>query len=98
MMVRTKSKSVWDAEGNPTSISLYPIRTRSWNIDSFRAGLIGSIRAWLPSRRSVESHRGALVMTRDGQVRSGRSTGVHGLYLWIGMVVWRCALADAEKF
>ncbi len=36
-----------------------------------RAGLIGSIRAWFPSRRSTAHHSGALVMTLSGQVRSG---------------------------
>jgi len=40
-----------------------------------RAGLIGSISAWLPSRRSVESQRGAAVTVLPGQVRSGRRTG-----------------------
>ena len=43
-----------------------------------RDGLIGSISAWLPSRRSVDSHRGAAVMVLPGQVRSGRSTGANG--------------------
>ena len=40
-----------------------------------RAGLIGSISAWLPSRRSVDSQRGAAVMVFPGQVRSGRRPG-----------------------
>ena len=43
-----------------------------------RVGDIGSISAWLPSRRSVESQRGARVMLFVGQVRSGRSTGLNG--------------------
>ena len=38
-----------------------------------RAGLIGSISAWLPSRRSVDSQRGAAVIVLPGHVRSGRS-------------------------
>ena len=38
-----------------------------------RDGLIGSISAWLPSRRSVDSQRGAVVIVLPGQVRSGRS-------------------------
>ena len=39
-----------------------------------RAGVIGSISAWFPSRRSVDSQRGARVMRLAGQVRSaGRS-------------------------
>ncbi len=43
-----------------------------------RAAFIGSIRAWFPSRRSVESHRGAAVMVRAGHRRSGRSTAGNG--------------------
>src|SRR6478735_1340918 len=39
-----------------------------------RAGLIGSIRAWLPSRRSTAHHCGAVSMTLSGQVRSVRVT------------------------
>src|SRR6187200_1953944 len=35
-----------------------------------RAGLIGSIRAWLPSRRSTAHHIGARSTTLSGQVRS----------------------------
>ena len=50
-----------------------------------RAGDIGSISAWLPSRRSVDSQRGAFVMTLPGHVRSGRSTGLNGAYRWHGM-------------
>ena len=56
----------------------------------FRAGLMGSIRAWLPSRRSVDSHRGAWVMLALGQVRSGRSTGWNGVYRWQGMPLGCC--------
>ena len=40
-----------------------------------RAGLMGSIRAWLPSRRSTAHHSGAFVIRVSGQVRSGRDTG-----------------------
>ena len=53
-----------------------------------RSGLIGSMRAWLPSRRSTAHQRGASVMRFVGQVRSGRSTANcswYGRYLWIGM-------------
>lgn len=31
--------------------------------------LIGSIKAWLPSRKSTDVHMGALVMVLSGQVR-----------------------------
>jgi hypothetical protein len=43
-----------------------------------RAVFMGSMRAWLPSRRSVDSQRGAAVIRADGQRRSGRSTGGKG--------------------
>ena len=42
-----------------------------------RAGSIGSIRAWLPSRRSTLHQRGARVITRDGHVRSGSGIGAN---------------------
>ncbi len=43
-----------------------------------RAAFIGSMSAWLPSRRSVDSQRGAAVIVTDGQRRSGRSTAGNG--------------------
>ena len=43
-----------------------------------RAGSMGSIRAWLPSRRSTLHQRGARVITFDGHVRSGSGIGVNG--------------------
>ena len=52
-----------------------------------RSGPIGSISAWLPSRRSTLHQIGALSMTRVGHCRSGRSIGGNGRYLWIGMAV-----------
>ena len=52
------------------------MRTSRSNIRFFRSGLIGSMRAWLPSRRSTAHQRGALLMTWVGQVRSGRSTAI----------------------
>ena len=57
-----------------------------------RSGFIGSMSAWLPSRRSTAHQRGAVVMCLLGQVRSGRSTencSWYGRYLWIG-------IADAD--
>src|SRR5947209_20311870 len=58
-----------------------------------RAGLIGSISAWFPSRRSTAHHIGACVMTLSGHVRSGRLTGstssANGRYRWIGIDVPR---------
>jgi hypothetical protein len=50
---RTKSKSVCDADGNPASILLKPILTSKSNIRRLRCWFIGSINAWLPSRRST---------------------------------------------
>src|ERR1700742_3977397 len=46
------------------------MRTSSSNIRRLRCGLIGSIRAWLPSRRSTAHHIGAVVTTLSGHVRS----------------------------
>src|SRR5690349_22575829 len=57
----------------------------SWrNMRSFRAASIGSISAWLPSRRSVDSQIGGRVILREGHVRSGRSIGANGRYLCEG--------------
>ena len=90
MRERTKSKSVWLAAGNPTSISLYPSRTSRSNMVFLRAAFIGSMSAWLPSRRSVDSQRGAWVILRLGHCRSGRSTAGKGRYRWHGMPDGRC--------
>jgi hypothetical protein len=45
MISRTKSKSVCEAAGNPTSISLKPIFTSMSNMRRLRAASIGSISA-----------------------------------------------------
>jgi hypothetical protein len=74
---RTKSKSVCDADGKPTSISLKPHFTSRSNIRRLRSESMGSMRAWLPSRRSTLHHRGAFVITRCGHVRSGSGIGVN---------------------
>jgi hypothetical protein len=59
-----------------------------------RAGLIGSISAWLPSRRSTAHHIGARLSTRSGQVRSGSRIGstssANDRYRFIGIAVPRC--------
>ncbi len=39
---------------------------------SFRSAFMGSMRAWLPSRRSTAHQRGAVSMRLSGHVRSGR--------------------------
>src|SRR5690625_3640525 len=88
MRARTKSWSVREAAGKPTSISLYPIATSISNIRSLRSEFMGSISAWLPSRRSTAHQRGARVIRREGQRRSGSSTSIccsKGGYLWVGM-------------
>src|SRR4051794_9835554 len=61
------------------------MRTSRSNIVILRVGDIGSMSAWLPSRRSVDSQRGASVMTACGQVRSGRSIGGEARYRWNGI-------------
>lgn len=87
MRRRTKSKSVCEAAGKPTSISLKPMRTSSSKSRILRSPFIGSKSAWLPSRRSVESQIGARVMERDGQVRSGREAMAVGWYLVAGLAI-----------
>ena len=87
MSSRRKLKSGWLALGKPTSISLKPIATTASNMRRLRAGSIGSMRAWLPSRRSTEHHSGALVIWRFGHSRSGkcRGSGKNGLYFSNGI-------------
>ena len=51
------------------------MRTSRSNMRRLRSGSIGSISAWLPSRRSTLHHRGARVITRRGHVRSGSGIG-----------------------
>src|SRR5690606_27360137 len=83
---RTKSKSVCEAEGKPTSISFRPTATRHLKKRIFFCASIGSISDWLPSRRSVDSQIGARSMILSGQVRSGRVMDVKGRYLLDGLV------------
>src|SRR4051794_40868539 len=51
------------------------MRTSRSNMRRLRAGLIGSISAWLPSRRSTAHHMGAVATTLSGHVRSATVTG-----------------------
>ena len=53
-----------------------PCSTSRSNMMRLRSGLIGSMSAWLPSRRSTAHQRGALVMRASGHVRSGRCTAI----------------------
>ena len=59
---RRNSYSVSLAAGKPTSISLKPIRTSIWKNSIFSSRLMGTIRAWLPSRRSTLQKAGACSM------------------------------------
>ena len=87
MIERTKSKSVCDDEGKATSISLKPMFTSSRNMRFLRSTPIGSISAWLPSRRSTEHQIGALSMILEGHWRSGRTIGWNARYFAMGMAV-----------
>ncbi|MNT81188.1 hypothetical protein D3C72_2207570 [compost metagenome] len=87
MRRRTKSKSVCDAAGKPTSISLKPMRTSSSKSFILRSPFMGSNKAWLPSRKSVDSHTGAWVMLRVGHWRSVNATGAMGWYLVAGLEI-----------
>ena len=75
MSMRMKSKSVSDAEGKPTSISLKPMEMSRFQKRSLRSESMGLTSAWLPSRRSTEHQRGARVRRLPGHVRSGKSNG-----------------------
>ena len=68
-----KSKSAFDADGKPTSISLKPISTSSLNRRRLRSPSIGLISAWLPSRRSTETHCGARRSSAAVGPRAGRA-------------------------
>ena len=81
---RVKSNSICEAEGNPTSISLKPIRTSISKNSIFSSTLIGWARAWFPSRRSTLHQIGARVSVRSGHCRPGRGTGGKGAYLVAG--------------
>ncbi|MNC51470.1 hypothetical protein D3C75_1007630 [compost metagenome] len=82
--VRTKSKSVCEAEGKEASISFTPTLTRVFQKRSFFTASIGSINDWLPSRRSELHQIGVWVMVFDGQVRSGKLTVGKALYFFEG--------------
>ena len=80
---RTKSKSVFEADGKPTSISLTPSASSRSKKRRLRAASIGLTSAWFPSRRSVEHQIGA--RSSDdvgpgavGQRRRSRTGGICG--------------------
>ena len=81
MIWRWKSKSVWEAEGNPTSISLNPMSTRVWNSAACARGPWGRPapdcrpegRRWPTAGRRVSSPVGpGAVGQGEGTVRAGR--------------------------
>ena len=84
MSARTKSKSVCEADGKPTSISLKPISHTVRNMRILRSTFIGSNSAWLPSRRSVLIQIGARSMSLFGHWRSASAIGAKGRYLAAG--------------
>ena len=79
--LRTKSKSVCEALGNPTSISLKPTSHTVRNMRSLRSRFMGSNSDWLPSRRSVLIQIGGCVMVRLGHWRSGKGMAGKAWYL-----------------
>lgn len=80
----TKLKSVSLAAGYATSICLTP-HLINWRKNVvFCSMVIGFARAWLPSRRSVDNHIGALVNVFEGHSRLGRFRGVYGRYFCEG--------------
>src|SRR5690606_10170239 len=65
---------------------------------SLRSAFMGSMRAWLPSRRSTAHQRGAVSMRLSGHVRSGRETSIcrwYGRDLWIGIPDGCCGFTSA---
>lgn len=100
MSPRTKLKSVSLAAGYETSISFSPHATRVLKNRVFCSIVIGFARAWLPSRRSVDSHIGAVFCTRAGHCRFGMSSGVYALYFFEGSALQlrvRGALSMADS-
>src|SRR6185436_13430686 len=84
MRSRNVWKSVSDADGNPTSISLMPTAHSVRNSRFLVSRLMGSNSAWLPSRKSVLHHTGTLLSLREGHCRLGRSMGGNGRYFLEG--------------
>src|SRR5215469_1460937 len=83
--LRTKSKSVCEADGKPTSISLKPISTSISKNSVFCSMLIGSISDWLPSRRSVLIQIGARSTVRVGHLRPFKRMAGKGRYFSAGL-------------
>ena len=62
MSARQKAYSVSEAAGNPTSISLNPTLHRKAKNSSFSSRDMGTMRDWLPSRKSTLHQTGARSM------------------------------------
>ena len=75
-----KSYSIFDAEGNPTSISLKPSFTNNLKNSTFSSTVIGFINAWFPSLKSTLHHIGALLMVLFGHFLSFNSIVSNLLY------------------
>ena len=89
MSARTNSNSVSEAAGNPTSISLKPARTSVSKNSTFSSRPMGTISAWLPSRRSTEHQMGARSMWSR---RAQRMGGFSGAKYWIPYLLAFCML------
>jgi len=94
MRSRNVWKSVSEADGNPTSISLIPTAHSVLNNRFLVSRLMGSNSAWLPSRRSVLHHTGTLSSLREGHWRLGRSTAGYGRYFFEGSFNMTATLAN----
>ena len=88
----TKSKSVFEADGNPTSISLNPVSNYNWKNLCFFSEPIGSIKAWLPSLKSTLHQIGFLEIIFPGHLRSLRSILSNGKYFEVFVFVFFCML------
>ena len=84
---RTNSYSVSEAAGKPTSISLNPARTSVSKNSTFSSRPMGTISAWLPSRRSTEHQMGARSMWSRLAQRMG---GFSGAKYWMPYLLAFC--------
>lgn len=60
----------------------------------YAAHTIGSTKLWLPSRKSVDSHRGAFSIVLDGHCLFGRLIGGNFLYFTDGSL----SLVDSQRY
>ncbi|KAH3670585.1 hypothetical protein OGAPHI_001100 [Ogataea philodendri] len=95
---RVKSKSICEAEGNATSISLNPISTSFLKYTFFSSTDMGSGRDWFPSLRSVESQRGGFSNVLSGHCLLGSFKGTNFLYFFDGFESIFQSVTDDEIF